>query len=160
MKYFIALACCILLFANACESPSKQHSSTSADEAYIERGQEIAMKTFATLSSNLQKEMQSGGLSSAVNYCNHAASPLVGRLQRANHASIKRTSLKLRNTKNAPSPEEKKQLLAYQALSDAGKTLDPVILKRNDRVTFYSPCLLYTSPSPRDATLSRMPSSA
>ena len=31
-----------------------------------------------------------------------------------------------------------------------------------DRVTLYSPncCLLYTSPSPRDATLSRMPSSA
>ena len=24
----------------------------------------------------------------------------------------------------------------------------------------YNPCLLYTSPSPRDATLSRMPSSA
>ena len=24
----------------------------------------------------------------------------------------------------------------------------------------YTPCLLYTSPSPRDATLSRMPSSA
>ena len=26
--------------------------------------------------------------------------------------------------------------------------------------TGYCPCLLYTSPSPRDATLSRMPSSA
>ena len=26
--------------------------------------------------------------------------------------------------------------------------------------TYYKPCLLYTSPSPRDATLSRMPSSA
>ena len=25
---------------------------------------------------------------------------------------------------------------------------------------YYNPCLLYTSPSPRDATLSRMPSSA
>ena len=25
---------------------------------------------------------------------------------------------------------------------------------------FWGPCLLYTSPSPRDATLSRMPSSA
>ena len=25
---------------------------------------------------------------------------------------------------------------------------------------FHDPCLLYTSPSPRDATLSRMPSSA
>ena len=28
------------------------------------------------------------------------------------------------------------------------------------RVNFYHGCLLYTSPSPRDATLSRMPSSA
>ena len=33
--------------------------------------------------------------------------------------------------------------------------LDLVIVVRVDR-----PCLLYTSPSPRDATLSRMPSSA
>ena len=30
----------------------------------------------------------------------------------------------------------------------------------NDEVTCYWGCLLYTSPSPRDATLSRMPSSA
>ena len=29
-----------------------------------------------------------------------------------------------------------------------------------DRVTLLRGCLLYTSPSPRDATLSRMPSSA
>ena len=29
-----------------------------------------------------------------------------------------------------------------------------------DAVVHYLPCLLYTSPSPRDATLSRMPSSA
>ena len=36
-------------------------------------------------------------------------------------------------------------------------------VKKGDRVTIYMPmiiCLLYTSPSPRDATLSRMPSSA
>ena len=32
-------------------------------------------------------------------------------------------------------------------------------MTENDSVT-HSPCLLYTSPSPRDATLSRMPSSA
>ena len=29
-----------------------------------------------------------------------------------------------------------------------------------DEITRYTDCLLYTSPSPRDATLSRMPSSA
>ena len=28
------------------------------------------------------------------------------------------------------------------------------------KASFFNPCLLYTSPSPRDATLSRMPSSA
>ena len=32
--------------------------------------------------------------------------------------------------------------------------------ERNDPRIFVNPCLLYTSPSPRDATLSRMPSSA
>ena len=31
---------------------------------------------------------------------------------------------------------------------------------RTDKPILYYPCLLYTSPSPRDATLSRMPSSA
>ena len=29
-----------------------------------------------------------------------------------------------------------------------------------EEILRYQPCLLYTSPSPRDATLSRMPSSA
>ena len=32
--------------------------------------------------------------------------------------------------------------------------------KRNGKTGLYQTCLLYTSPSPRDATLSRMPSSA
>ena len=40
--------------------------------------------------------------------------------------------------------------LAQQALEDATTISDDV----------FSTCLLYTSPSPRDATLSRMPSSA
>ena len=45
--------------------------------------------------------------------------------------------------------------MAYEAMNNAGasKTKMIVILNDND-------CLLYTSPSPRDATLSRMPSSA
>ena len=34
------------------------------------------------------------------------------------------------------------------------------IIKKQPSSLFYYPCLLYTSPSPRDATLSRMPSSA
>ena len=31
---------------------------------------------------------------------------------------------------------------------------------KQDAINYFTGCLLYTSPSPRDATLSRMPSSA
>ena len=37
---------------------------------------------------------------------------------------------------------------------------ETITLQEGDSVRFFWSCLLYTSPSPRDATLSRMPSSA
>ena len=37
---------------------------------------------------------------------------------------------------------------------------DTLYLDRVSNIAYYNTCLLYTSPSPRDATLSRMPSSA
>ena len=40
----------------------------------------------------------------------------------------------------------------------AGKAYEKTL--RNQFISRYKTCLLYTSPSPRDATLSRMPSSA
>ena len=51
--------------------------------------------------------------------------------------------------------------LAFTYLGDAlKKRVVPLAEKLNSNVTFSCDCLLYTSPSPRDATLSRMPSSA
>ena len=44
-------------------------------------------------------------------------------------------------------------VLFFRLIASAGATNAAL-------VTFLIPCLLYTSPSPRDATLSRMPSSA
>ena len=46
------------------------------------------------------------------------------------------------------------ELMAQDYLAATGELADP------PRLTTLSLCLLYTSPSPRDATLSRMPSSA
>ena len=43
---------------------------------------------------------------------------------------------------------------------DIGNVVGMVKIKRTYRGVVVNPCLLYTSPSPRDATLSRMPSSA
>ena len=49
----------------------------------------------------------------------------------------------------------------FQFPSDNEATLEAVLRQmRTGAVTSPIGCLLYTSPSPRDATLSRMPSSA
>ena len=46
----------------------------------------------------------------------------------------------------------------YKALEEADKSGN--VEDAKELAQLYSDCLLYTSPSPRDATLSRMPSSA
>ena len=45
-------------------------------------------------------------------------------------------------------------LMEYQLVAESEANL------REGKISVNSPCLLYTSPSPRDATLARMPSSA
>ena len=50
---------------------------------------------------------------------------------------------------------EKKTIRDYKLTSGISS-----LLKKGEPVSVAQPCLLYTSPSPRDATLSRMPSSA
>ena len=59
----------------------------------------------------------------------------------------------LTSTTTASAPETRWQ--QYERVAANGKPFD-----LNANRQSYKPCLLYTSPSPRDATLSRMPSSA
>ena len=59
--------------------------------------------------------------------------------------------------------EQLKSILGGQILMEKGAVLNGIVLKEAQKVNIGSKliiCLLYTSPSPRDATLSRMPSSA
>ena len=65
-------------------------------------------------------------------------------------------ALKKKKTKKKSIAKKK---IAKKSKSTTDKTiLDEII--RVDHAGEYGACLLYTSPSPRDATLSRMPSSA
>ena len=48
----------------------------------------------------------------------------------------------------------------FSALDDTNVTYDGINHQWTKTTADYGNCLLYTSPSPRDATLSRMPSSA
>ena len=52
--------------------------------------------------------------------------------------------------------------IAFIGLGAMGGPMAQNIIKKGSKVSVFDiiTCLLYTSPSPRDATLSRMPSSA
>ena len=50
--------------------------------------------------------------------------------------------------------------LAFIVIRDSTGSIQSTVSKKNVSESSFSDCLLYTSPSPRDATLSRMPSSA
>ena len=56
------------------------------------------------------------------------------------------------------------ETLTYAQLEDKANRLAHYLIdqgvKKDDKVGLYCRCLLYTSPSPRDGLLSRMPSSA
>ena len=58
--------------------------------------------------------------------------------------------------------EEVSKLTLIATMRKEGHGLDAIekALSEGDRGTLVNPCLLYTSPSPRDGLLSRMPSSA
>lgn len=140
MKYFFITACCIFLLSNCFDTTTNQQTEIEpTPDTYIEQGQKIAMATFTTLSSNLQKAMNEGGVLNAVEYCNIAASPLVDSLEQVHNVKIKRTSLKVRNPNNQPTKQERQQLQNYQKEFDAGKELTPQIHKLAPTTTFYAP---------------------
>ena len=56
-----------------------------------------------------------------------------------------------------------KSVYSLEARREIGRLIDavkPDVVHAHNVYHHLTPCLLYTSPSPRDATLSRMPSSA
>ena len=55
---------------------------------------------------------------------------------------------------------QKKNLSGYKENDNFIDVVKEEPMKRVEAIEYYKTCLLYTSPSPRDATLSRMPSSA
>ena len=59
-------------------------------------------------------------------------------------------------------PEDELPEIALAGRSNVGKSsfINTMLNRKNLARTSGKPCLLYTSPSPRDSTSSRMPSSA
>jgi uncharacterized protein DUF3365 len=75
----------------------------------------------ARLLAELQKAMADGGPVNAIGVCNTIAPEIAAEKSAATHTSVGRTSLKLRQPKNAPDAWELRQLENFEARKAAGE---------------------------------------
>lgn len=143
-KLWVLAGSTFLLLLSTCSTTQKSVELTEKEEKdYLQKGQMIAQSSFAALSARLMTAIEQGGVPHAVKYCNTAALPLIDSLSKAHQASIRRTSLKVRNVQDVPQGWEKKILAEYQALLAEGKRPGPVVKKLDQkRVAFAAPIFI------------------
>lgn len=86
-----------------------------------------------TLVGELQAAMKAGGPTNAIEVCNTKASAIATELSNKNGLQIGRTSLKIRNPKNAPDAWETKVMKEFEARKAKGE--DPAALEHSEVVT-------------------------
>ena len=139
MKYLFYIAMSIWFLSCVFTGSDKKANDQTSESTYKEKGQLIVSETFGTLSSNLMKAMQDGGIPHAIDYCNIHAMPLTDSLAELYHAEIKRTSLQVRNQKNKPSTKEEEMLKRYNEYLANGNDLNPMVEQDGEQVHYYAP---------------------
>lgn len=143
MKTFLtAFSLFAVLFLLAqCGSEKKPGGLSSSEESeFLEKGKTIAAATFTELSGKLTKAIEEKGISGAVEYCNLAAMPLVDSLSMVNNATIRRTSLRTRNPKNAANNWERGILADFETKMQNGEEPKPVVKLIDDQtIAFAAP---------------------
>jgi len=139
------------LFLKSCSSPEKSNEisetppnlSTSSTETnnldtFQVQGNAIAKASFQALSGKLKVAVQSGGIASAIQYCNIHAMPLTDSLSNIYNVEIQRVSDKNRNSVNALSASDSVVFADFQA----NPNQDSKVIKDGENVLFYKPILL------------------
>lgn len=112
-------------------------------EQYTKQGKEIAQATAQRLGGELMKYMKDGGVKKAAPYCNAHADELTNEIAKKFNATIKRTSHKLRNEKNAPDAKEQEIIAHFQKLITEGQNTKPVVeVDKDGKPHFYAPIKL------------------
>lgn len=154
----LVLISAFILFASSCknqeaskntldkttaEAISSEAAPLSDDEikSYMESGKTIASSTFKAMSGKLKKALTEGGVEAAAEYCNVVALPLTDSLSKEYHASIKRTSLLLRNAKNEANDREEAILNAFQDKFEKNEEIKGFVEATDDKVHFYAPIM-------------------
>lgn len=117
----------------------------SKQEQIIAEGTRIANKAAALLGGEVTRAM-SLGVSTAIEYCNVQAYPLLDSLSKADNVYIKRTSLRLRNPNNLPSESEYNMLTLFEGALENGqpdyRIVRPRVADEGDHWAFYAPIFI------------------
>ena len=114
----------------------------ASDAARMNPKQPVAAKAIGQLSEEMRKKltdsMQKNGPAGAIDVCAKDAPAISARIENELGVTIKRTSLKLRNPRNAPDAAEKQVLGVLAATHSAGERLPQgVTAFPNDGRRFY-----------------------
>ena len=100
---------------------------TAVPVSAADTAQQVAGKAVSQLTQEMRKKLtesiMKNGPAGAIDVCAKEAPQIVSRIERELEVSIKRTSLNVRNPRNAPDQEEKELLKKLELSHKAGGTL-------------------------------------
>lgn len=135
---FILFVFASLFAIAACNNTPK--TSTWDATPYRERGLEIAGITQTTMSTQLKKALEEGGVPNAVQYCNLAAYPIADSLSKIHNATIRRVTDKPRNPNSAMTAHEQEIFNQFQSQWNGSQQVAPIVEQlQNGEVAFYAP---------------------
>ncbi len=147
MKYIIAIT--LLMAVSACSTqtepsiPPVSETSTTLDGATRDTvlvvGQQIAQRTFQTLSSNLAAALNEGGVPNAIEFCKIEAMPLTQSVSDTYGVEVRRATHKPRNPSNAATASEMVIIEAYQSALRDSIPLAPRIESDGEWAVFHAP---------------------
>lgn len=114
LLYFSLAISCLPLTSPAADLSPPPALSPEIQQAAVQRGKAIAAETFASLRTNLQTAIQSGGISNALPFCSVAAAPLAATQARKHGVALKRVTHKARNPAGKASPIEMTVLAGFE----------------------------------------------
>lgn len=125
--------------------PKKLSEAQITAEAY-RRGNLIAEAAQASLLNQLKKHIKNGGVPAAIEYCQVQALPLTDSLSNQYGATLRRSSLNLRNPANAPQDLEKQLLEAYQYNHENNLPLEDNVQRLGQEAFLFTKPILIGSP--------------
>jgi hypothetical protein len=139
--FLIALTLAAGLLAGCQQSAPTLTAEEEA--AFLRKGKDITTEVSTIMVSALTNSMATGGVGGAATYCSYIAIPMVDTLASRHGISIKRTSSKLRNLKDAPTEREKVILARYEGEKAQGMELQPLVESIDAHtVAYYHPIIM------------------